>query len=79
MVDSLISCFTSNCNSQLVDHFIKWNNGNHSCAILNVDGSCMGNPVRVGFGGVIRNNGGFYLSGFSGYIHDSSDTLYAVS
>lgn len=77
MIDSLISCFTPNCNSQLVDRFIKWNNGNHYCAILNVDGSCMGTPVRAGFGGVIRNNVGFYLLDFSGYIQDSSDILSA--
>jgi len=76
MVDALISCFATNSNGQPVDRLIKWNNGNHSCAILNVDGSCMGTPVRAGFGGVIRNYARFYLSGFSGYIHDSSDILY---
>jgi hypothetical protein len=28
-------------------------------------------------GGLLRNNAGNYLSGFSGYIHNSSDILYA--
>lgn len=56
--------------------FIKWNNGNHSVVILNVDGSCLGTPLRAGFGGAIWNYVGFYLSGFSGYIPESSDILY---
>ena len=32
--------------------------------------------MRDGYGGILQNNSGFYLSGFSGYIHDSSDILY---
>ncbi|PNY07026.1 ribonuclease H, partial [Trifolium pratense] len=42
--------------------------------ILNVDGSCLGSPVRVGFGGIIRNDSGYYLSGF---IQGSLDILHA--
>jgi len=45
--------------------------------VLNVDGSCLGTPIRAGFGGVIRNMAGFYLSGFSSYIPNSSDILFA--
>jgi hypothetical protein len=76
MVDSFMSSFATN-PRMVSDHiFIKWNNGNHSCVILNVDGSCLGTPLRAGFGGVIQNDAGFYLSGFSGYISDSSDILY---
>lgn len=37
----------------------------------------MGSPIRTGYGGVLRNHIGFYLSGFSGFINDSSDILYA--
>jgi len=77
MVDSFKSCNAHVTNVIHNDRFIKWNNGNHSCAILNVDGCCLGTLVRVGYGGVIRNYAGFYLSRFSGYIHDSSDILYA--
>lgn len=58
------------------DTFIKWNNENHSGIILNIDGSCLGTPLRASFGGVIRNDAGFYLSSFSGYISDSSDISY---
>jgi len=59
-----------------VERFITWNNDNYSCTILNVDGSCLGTPVRADFGGIIWNNAGFYLSSFSGYINDSSNIMY---
>jgi len=70
MVDSFISCFATTPIIVSDDIFIKWNNDNHSAVILNVDGSCLGTPLRAGFGGVVRNDAGFYLSGFSGYIHE---------
>jgi ribonuclease HI len=64
-------------NGSNLDRMVKWNQDNHQCHILNVDGSCMGSPVRAGFGGVLRNNAGLYLSGFSGFIPDSTDILLA--
>jgi len=77
-VDSFISYFATNPIIVSDDIFIKWNNGNHSDVILNLDGSCLGTPLRAGFGGgVIRNDARFYLSGFSWYLPDSSDILYA--
>lgn len=48
-----------------------------NCVVLNVDGSCLGSPIRAGYGGIIRNSAGFYLSGFSGYIPASTDILFA--
>ena len=77
MVDSFKSCYAVITNVIHTDRFIKWNNGNHYCAILNVDESCLGSLVRAGYGGVVRNYADFYLSGFAGYINDSSDNLYA--
>jgi len=53
------------------------NDNNHSHVILNVDRSCLGSPTKVGYGGVLRNEACFYLSGFSSYIHHTSDILYA--
>jgi hypothetical protein len=53
------------------------NNSNNSCAILNVDVSCLGSPVRFGFSGFTRNTFGQYLIGFSGFIQDSYDILLA--
>lgn len=60
-----------------VDSVVKWNCCNHNCYILNVDGSCLGNPQRSGFGGLLRNHVGGFISGFSGYIANSDDILLA--
>jgi len=60
-----------------MDPYIRWNNNNFDCAILNVDGSCIGSPARAGFGGLIRNSAIFFLAGFSGFLPPSSDILQA--
>jgi ribonuclease HI len=75
--DDIKSCFYKlNTIAPSVRH-IRWNNSNFDCAILNVDGSCIGSPSRTGFGGLIRNSAGFYLMGFSGSLPSSSDILEA--
>jgi hypothetical protein len=71
------NCFSPIFNDRLVDRYIKWNNNNHSCAILNVDDSCLGSPVRSDFGGIIRNTFGHYLVGVSGFIQGSCDIFLA--
>jgi len=45
--------------------------------ILNVDRSCHGTPTRTSFGGIFRNNGGLFLSAFSGMISHSNGILLA--
>ena len=40
-------CFGVNSNAILGKNHIKWNKNNHSCTILNTDGSCMGSSIRV--------------------------------
>jgi hypothetical protein len=75
MVETFRNCFSSVSNDRLVDRYIKWNNNNHSCAILNVNEGCLGSPVRSEFGGIIRNTFGHYLAGFFGFIQGSSDIL----
>ena len=60
-----------------LDRLIKWNCNNHQGSILNVDGSYLGSPTRAGFGGVFCNSAGFYLSGFLGFIPNSTDILLA--
>ncbi|GAU28886.1 hypothetical protein TSUD_293380 [Trifolium subterraneum] len=77
MIATITSCFSSRSTTTSEEIHIKWNNNNFPGVILNVDGSCLGSPVRAGFGGVIRNESGFYLSGFSGFIQGSSDILLA--
>ncbi|XP_024639898.1 uncharacterized protein [Medicago truncatula] len=59
------------------DRFTRWNNNNHRYTILNVDGSCNGDPLRTGFGGVFRDHTGGFMSAFSGFIGHSQDILYA--
>jgi len=56
---------------------MRRNNNGNICAILNVDGSCIKNPTRADFGGIIRNNSGNYLSGYSGFTYNSKDILLA--
>lgn len=75
MVETLSVCFRSAPNGISIDRLIKWNNNNNFSIILNVDGSCLGSAIRVGYGGVLRNETSFYLSGFFGYIQHSSDIL----
>ena len=61
----------------LSDRLVRWNSNNYNCGVLNVDGSCLGTPTRAGYGGIIRNSAGFYLSGFSSYLAATSDILFA--
>jgi hypothetical protein len=49
----ITSCVQTDTNSSPTPRLIRWNNGNHVCSILNVDGSCIGDTIRTGFGGVI--------------------------
>jgi ribonuclease HI len=74
------SISTSMCNPSSATapaRLFRWNRNNHMCTILNVDGSCNGDPIRTGFGGVIRNSSGNCISGFSSFINNSQDILFA--
>jgi len=62
---------------QHAERMIRWNNDNYGCVVLNVDGSCLGTPIRTGYGGVMRNSAGFFLEGFSGSIATTTDILFA--
>jgi len=77
MVATFNNCLTINSSSTEDAIFIKWNHNNHSNVILNLNGSCLGSPARVGFGGLLRNHVGFYLSGSPGFIQNSADILRA--
>jgi len=71
--DIISSCLQNVISTTPYDWSVRYN-GN-VCTILNVDGSCIGNPSRAGFGGVIRNNSGNYVSGFSVFIYNFKDIL----
>jgi hypothetical protein len=75
MVATSRNCFSPVSNGKLVDRYIKWNNNNHSCVILNVDDNCLSSHVRSGLDGIIRNIFGHYLAGFSGFLQWSFDSL----
>jgi len=76
-VEDINFCFHQLQPATHLDRHVRWNNNNFNCTILNVDGSCIGSPIRAGFGGLFRNSAGLYLSGFSGFIPTSSDVLQA--
>ncbi|GAU30259.1 hypothetical protein TSUD_68110 [Trifolium subterraneum] len=46
-------------------------------SLINVDGSCLGYPIRAEFGGLLRSSAGNWIRGYSVYIPHSSETLYA--
>jgi ribonuclease HI len=68
---------STNTHVVAIDRYIRWNFLNHSCVILNVDGSCLGTPQRAGFGGLLCNSAGVCVSGFSGFINNSTYILLA--
>ena len=74
---TLISCFFSSPTPTIVDKWVRWNFSDQSCIILNVDGSCLGNPIRAGFGGLLRHQIGSWIAGFSGYIAKTFDISLA--
>jgi len=70
------SCKLKSTSASSPARLVRWNNNNHVGTILNVDSSCIGDPIRTGFGGVLRNHSGTYISGFSGYINSPTDILF---
>jgi len=74
---TLIPCFSSSPTPLIADKWVRWNSSNQSCIILNVDGSCLGNPIRARFGGLLRHQTRHWITGFSSYIAGTSDILLA--
>jgi hypothetical protein len=46
---------------------------------VNVDGSSFGNPGNAGFGGLLRNDNGAWIHGFSGSCGIASNLLAELS
>jgi len=75
--DAISSAFQNDDRSASSDRYVKWNSRDHQAPVLNVDGSCIGTPKRTGYSGVLRNSVGYYISGFSGFIPNTTDILLA--
>lgn len=61
---------------------VRWFPLGYAAIKLNVDGSCFGNPGRLGFGGLARNAIGewrFGFSGFCGHITNLRAELLAMA
>ena len=76
-IETIVLSFSPSVSVATTNRYIRWNNNNYSGAILNVVGSCHDNPIRIGFGGVLRNETSLFLAGFSGFIPSSDDILLA--
>jgi len=76
-IESIVLSFSPYVSVATTKRYITWNNNNYSGAILNMDDSYNGNPIRTRFGGVLRNETGLFLTGFSGFIPSSDDILLA--
>jgi len=71
LADSITNAFRKAASAAPSPRLIRWNNNNCQCTVLNVDGSCLGVPIRAGFGDVFPDNTGTYIAGYSGYISHS--------
>ncbi|PNX83362.1 ribonuclease H [Trifolium pratense] len=69
------ACFHTMTLSDNSPRLISWHPCRTNCMVLNVDGSCLGNPGRAGFGGLIRNGGGEWIVRFSGFLGIANNTL----
>jgi ribonuclease HI len=69
-------CLHNNASTSSPARLVRWNNDDHVYSILNVNGRCIGDPIRTDFGGVIRNHSGSNLSGFLGFINSPNDILF---
>lgn len=77
LVDSIsLYNITMNMQCTRVTRWISCHPSREDCIVLNVDGSCIGNPGAAGMGGVIRNTNGDWLWGFTSYL-GHQDNLFA--
>ncbi|KAE9610055.1 putative ribonuclease H-like domain-containing protein [Lupinus albus] len=56
-----------------VPHMVQWLRPNTEFVALNVDGNSLGNPGKAGYGGLLRDNMGSWISGFMGSVGISNN------
>jgi ribonuclease HI len=71
----IVSCFPARVVTDTRRRWISWHPCKTDCVVLNVDGSCLGDPGRAGFGGLFRYGDGEWISGFSGYLGIANNTF----
>ncbi|RZB56873.1 hypothetical protein D0Y65_045822 [Glycine soja] len=54
-------------------HNIIWSAPISPFVKLNIDGSSLGNPGSLGFGGIVRDSRGFWFSGFYGHFDHTTN------
>lgn len=72
LADTIFSCFRRK-DSTTQTRRVCWHSSMEAGTILNVDGSSLGNPGRVGFGGVIQSSEGEWIAGFASFIGHSNN------
>jgi len=71
------TCLTCSPTESLEDRWVQWNFSNQTCRIINVDESCLGNPIRAGLRGSFRHLSGSWSTNFPSYIAGTFDILLA--
>jgi ribonuclease HI len=66
-------------NKRHVTRQVRWNPPPEDFIKINVDGSTFGNPGNAGFGGLLRNNRGNWIHGFSGSCGRATNLLAELS
>ena len=66
-------------NKRHVTRQVRWNPPPEDFIKINVDGSSFGNPGNAGFGGLLRNNRGNWIHGFSGSCGRATNLLAELS
>lgn len=69
-------CFMAPAATTRPQRWVAWHPQSLAATILNVDGSCVGNLRRPGFGGVLRHEDGQWITGFARHL-GVSNNLYA--
>jgi ribonuclease HI len=71
----ILSCFPNLLSAPKPPSWVTWHPSRDVGFVLNVDGSCLGDSGRAGFGGLVREGDGSWIIGFSGFLGISNITF----